>query len=187
MNTSVSPIVILGIGKDKKPRAGVFSSDDLETAKKAAGALGFEIGLPESDEAKALIAGLKQGKLYAGAKSFLPLIKQDLIESLRKELTLLAVPPADDQTRPIQVAANIDIPPIDPWEAIEPGATVLWSVDPKEGWFPCTVTGASKDRKVLTLKWRDFESFRQFQVKRIAVAVLLKVPPEAKRRRNVSR
>ena len=72
MNTSVGTIVILGIGKDKKPRAGLFSSDDLETAKKAAGALGFEIGLPESDEAKALIGGLKQGKLYAGAKSFLP-------------------------------------------------------------------------------------------------------------------
>jgi hypothetical protein len=187
MNTSVGSIVILGIGKDKKPRAGLFSNDDLETAKKAAGALGFEIGLPESDEAKALIAGLKQGKLYAGAKSFLPLIKRGLIESLRKELTLLAVPPADDQARPIQVAANIDIPPIDPWEAIEPGATVLWSVDPKEGWFPCTVIGISKDRKMLSLRWADFPSFRQFQVKRLTVGVLLKVPPMAKLRRNVSR
>jgi hypothetical protein len=96
------------------------------------------------------------------------------------------LPPADDQT-PIQVAANIDIPPIDPWEAIEPGAIVLPSVDPKEGWFPCTVIGISKDRKMLSLRWTDFPSFRQFQVKHFTVGVLLKVPPAAKLRRDVSR
>jgi hypothetical protein len=58
------------------------------------------------------------------------------------------------------------------WEMIEVGGTVLWQADPSEGYFPCTVVGGSKDRKLLTLKWRDFPKLPSFQVKRIAVGLI---------------
>ena len=62
--------------------------------------------------------------------------------------------------------------PFNPWDALEPGATVLWRVDPKEGWFECKIVAVSKDRKHLSLKWRDWPSFPQMEVKRLAVGLL---------------
>jgi hypothetical protein len=64
---------------------------------------------------------------------------------------------------------------LSPWEALEPGAVVLWRVDPKEGWFECKIVAVSKDRKTLSLKWRDWPSFPQFDVKRLAVGIICKV------------
>jgi hypothetical protein len=74
---------------------------------------------------------------------------------------------------------------LDAWSVIRPGSIVLWSVG--EGWFPCVVVSVSTDRRMLTLRWRDFRSYRQFQVKRIAVGVLAKIPPAMRPHRQSDR
>ena len=61
---------------------------------------------------------------------------------------------------------------LSPWDALEPGAVVLWRIDPKEGWFECKIVAVSKDRNTLSLKWRDWPSFPQMEVKRLAVGLL---------------
>ena len=62
-----------------------------------------------------------------------------------------------------------------PWELIVVGSSVLYCADPKEGWFPCKVVGVSADGKKLTLKWRDFPKFPEFEAKKIAVGLIAKV------------
>jgi hypothetical protein len=62
-----------------------------------------------------------------------------------------------------------------PWDLIEPNATVLYREKQGEGWFECIVISTSKDRKTLTIKWRDYPSYKPFDVKRIAVGLLCKV------------
>lgn len=63
---------------------------------------------------------------------------------------------------------------ISPWDLLQPGAVVLSrdTRNPKEGWFECNIVSVSKDRKTLTLKWRDYPSFPQFEVKRTSVGLI---------------
>ena len=64
---------------------------------------------------------------------------------------------------------------LNPWDAIEVGRVVLWRESKDEGWFECKVIAISDDRKTLTLKWRDYPTFKQFDVKRIAVGLICKM------------
>ena len=77
-----------------------------------------------------------------------------------------------EDAKPATPAAPDNTAKPSPWEALEPGAVVLWRVDPKEGWFECVIVSTSKDRKTLTLKWRDWPSFPQMEVKRLLVGII---------------
>lgn len=62
-----------------------------------------------------------------------------------------------------------------PWDVIEVGATVLHRASKDEGYFECSVTAISKDKKTLTLKWRDYPSFKPFDVRRLSVGLVCKL------------
>ena len=66
-------------------------------------------------------------------------------------------------------------PSHNPWDAIEPGHTVLYRASKDEGWFECVVTAVSKDGRKLTLKWRDYQGFKPFDVRRLSVGLICKV------------
>jgi hypothetical protein len=66
--------------------------------------------------------------------------------------------------------------PNDPWSLIVAGSTVLYSVDPKEGWYPCRVKRVSPDGRTLLLQWRDFPKLPLVEARRIAVGLVAKIP-----------
>jgi hypothetical protein len=156
--------VVIGLDKDQKPRAAIFPPSDTEAATKAAGLLGLRAAIAETPEALALAKQLPEGKIFATGKGLMPLVKRETFDKLLKLVTFLDAPKGQSGT-----------PPAHPWDAIEVGAIVLWRVDAKEGWFEAVVTATSKDRKKLTIKWRDFSGFKPFEVQRLAVGLICKI------------
>jgi hypothetical protein len=181
--------VVIGLDKDQKPRAAIFPPSDTVAATKAAGLLGLRAALAETPEALALAKQLPEGKVFATGKGLMPLVKRETFDKLLKLVTFL-----DDKPRPTldtpaptpstakaqagpetAPKGQVSAPSSNPWDAIEVGAIVLWRVDPKEGWFECVLIATSKDRKKLTLKWRDFSGFKPFEVQRLAVGLICKI------------
>jgi hypothetical protein len=181
--------VVIGLDKDQKPRAAIFPPSDTEAATKAAGLLGLRAAIAETPEALALAKQLPEGKIFATGKGLMPLVKRETFDKLLKLVTFLDDKPRPtlDATAPTAATAKAQAgpetapkgqsgtPPAHPWDAIEVGAIVLWRVDAKEGWFEAVVTATSKDRKKLTIKWRDFSGFKPFEVQRLAVGLICKI------------
>jgi hypothetical protein len=170
---------MMGLDKDQKTRAATFAIEDTETAVKVASNMGLRLARAETPEALAIAKHLPKGKLYGSGKGLLPLVRRDVYDRL-----LEAVTPPETKTlsTAIKAVEPSATPPaaiqpgyVSAWAAIEVGATVLWCADPREGWFPCTVMGMSKDRKMLTLRWRDFPKLKPFEAKRLDVGVLCKI------------
>ena len=66
--------------------------------------------------------------------------------------------------------------PNDPWALVTTGSTVLFTIDPKEGWYPCRVKRVSPDGRTLLLQWRDFPKLPLVEARRIAVGLVAKIP-----------
>jgi hypothetical protein len=181
--------VVIGLDKDQKPRAAIFPPSDTEAATKAAGLLGLRAAIAETPEALALAKQLPEGKVFATGKGLMPLVRRDTFEKLLKLVTFLDDKPRPTLDTPAPTPATAKAqagpetapkgqagaPSSNPWDAIEVGAIVLWRVDAKEGWFEANVLALSKDRKKLTLKWRDFSGFKPFEVQRLAVGLICKI------------
>jgi hypothetical protein len=117
MNTKPGPIVILGIGKDNKPRAGAFGrQEDTPVAMLVAtAAMRNKVGRAETPEALTLVKLVPAGKAFASGKQLLPIIKQELFEKLLKALTLFD--PTAIPAKPTTEAAK------DTQDAAKPGPT----------------------------------------------------------------
>jgi hypothetical protein len=133
----------------------------------------LRIGRAETPEAIAIAEELPEGKIFATGKSLMPLMRREIYEKLLNSITLIDPKMV---AKPETAAPTPATPsPFNPWDAIEVGAVVLWCADPKEGWFEATVTAVSRDKKKLTLNWRDFKGFKPFEVKRNAVGLICRI------------
>ena len=179
MNSTQTVLVMLGLDKDQKTRAATFAIEDTETAVKVASNMGLRLARAEIPEAIAIAKQLPKGKLYGSGKGLLPLVKREIYDKLSKIILPAAAQPPTQAPNPAEKpgepAQATEKPFRSPWDAIEVGATVLWCADSREGWFACTVMGMSKDRKTLTLRWRDFPKLKPFEAKRFDVGIISKI------------
>jgi len=170
-------IVVLGLDADQKPRAAKFDVADEKTVRKAAAAQGLKIGRPKTDEATELALRLVDGKIYSSGKGLMPLVNADVYEKL---LTLLEIEDPKADAAPVKQspapakpspapAAGTDL-----WAKIAVGTIVLCrdTSNKDGGWWECTVSGVSKDSKLLTVRWANFPTMKPFTVKRTAVGIL---------------
>ena len=179
MNTKQTMLVIMGLGADQKPRAATFAIEDVETAAKAANHMGLKLAKAETPEALTLAKQLPEGKLFASGKGLLPLVRREVYDKLVKLVTPVdakaAVPAAKPAEPPATPAVTAEPGFKSAWHAIEVGATVLWRASKDEGWFEAVVVTISKDRKVLTMRWRDYPKLPNFNVKRFDVGIICKI------------
>ena len=179
MNTKQGILIIMGMGTDHKPRAATFAMEDGETAAKAAGHMGLKLAKAETLEALAIAKELPEGKLFASGKGLLPLVRREVYDKLLKLVTPVdakaAVPAAKPAEPPATPAVTAEPGFKSAWHAIEVGATVLWRASKDEGWFEAVVVTISKDRKVLTMRWRDYPKLPNFNVKRFDVGIICKI------------
>jgi hypothetical protein len=157
-------IVVMGMDKDGTPRAAAYPTDMADTAAKAASDWKLRVGKADTDAGLALTKNLPHGGLFPSHKKEPPVIKRETYD------LLLKVVRCDEASAPAETASDAKY--ISPWEMIEKGSTVLATEDPTEGYFYCTVIATSKDRKTLTLKWRDYSELPSFQVRRNAVGII---------------
>ena len=162
-------IVVMGLDKDGRPRAAAYPAELLGQAAKAAEAWKLRLGRAENDGALALAQEIPHGEKHNHKKVNAPTIKRETYDLLLKAIN--CDEKIDETPKTSDAPADQD-KYVHLWEVIEVGGTVLWQADPSEGYFPCTVVGVSKDRKLLTLKWRDYPKLPSFQAKRIAVGLI---------------
>jgi len=179
MNAKQTVLVMMGLDKDQKPRAAIFAAEDTETVIKAATNMGLRVARAETPEAIAIAKQLPRGKLYGSGKGLLPLVRRDVYDKLAKLIlpgdAQAAAQASKPAAPPEESGPAAEKPFRSPWDAIEVGATVLWQASKDEGWFESTVVSTSKDRKVLTLRWRDYPKLPQFNVKRFDVGIICKI------------
>ena len=179
MNSTQTVLVMLGLDKDQKTRAATFAIEDTEAAVKVASTMGLRLARAETPEAIAIAKQLPKGKMYGSGKTLLPLVRREVYDKLAKFVTPVdakaAVPAAKAAEPPAKPAVTAEPGFKSAWQAIEVGATVLWRANKDEGWFEAVVVALSADRKVLTLKWRDYPKLPQFNAKRFDVGVLCKI------------
>ena len=168
-------LVLLGLDEDSKPRAAKFDEKYENAARKAAVAKGYKIGRPKTDEAVGLASRLVDGKVFASGKGLVPLVNA---ETYKKLLEVLEIekPAAAPATPALKASSPATSGDGDLWAKIAVGTIVLCQDNSSKakdrGWWESTVTGISKDGKILTVRWTDFPTIKPFTVKRAAVAHL---------------
>lgn len=166
-------LVLLGLDKDKKPRAAKFTYAYETSVRRLATISGYRIGHAKTDEAVEIALKLVDGRVFHSGKGLVPLVNAATYEKLLKVLEVeepAAAPMGDKQLPPpnsTKVASS--------WDQITAGTIVLYHDELKgkdRGWWEATVTGVSKDGKSLTLRWTHFPTLKPLSVKRNAVALL---------------
>ena len=146
-------IIVFGADQANKPRAASFTGDEVEAATKAAELMKLRVLKVAGPELTELAASLQAGRIYASGLGFVPPIRPSIYERLSE----LADPkPAPSLPRS--------------WDEIEIGHLVLATEAPGEGYWEAIVLGRNND--MLTLKWRDYPFYPQFDYHRTAVALL---------------
>ena len=180
-------IIVLGLDEKQKPHAAKFDLGQAEIVRKAARLMGFRTAVPKSDDTIALADRLPPGKLFATGKGLVPFCPAASYAKLTAALELepegkagpepskpaAASSPAATTTAKASPLGST-VAAGDPWAALKVGDKVI--VPEKrpadEGWWPCVITAASKDGKMLTLRWLDNPKQPPVTLKRRAVALL---------------
>ncbi len=158
-NVNNAPLVILGLGEDKKPRAARFDPIQGEAVRKAAVLMGLRVGVPKTPEAAELATKLTVGQLFAAGRGLVPLVKADLYSKLTEKLDLESVatsgPSKGATAPPAAPAKSAEAPQAAlgaAWAALKVGDKVIGQEkDPDEGWWPCVIVAVAKER--VTVRW----------------------------------
>ena len=92
MSTAKQFIVMLGLDEKKQPRAAKFDLKDTEAVRKAAALMNLSTAIPKTDEQRALMAKVAEGKLFASGRGLVPLVSKPLHEILIAKLDLEPAP-----------------------------------------------------------------------------------------------
>jgi len=177
MNNKYKFVVMLGVDNEQKARAARFDPSEEVAVRKAAGLMNYRTGIAKTDQAIELAGKLPEGKLFESGLGMAPLVREETFYKLFEHLTFDAAwnssgiisgtKPNSDSS--VLKAAN------ELWASIKVGSTVL-CFDQTEpaifGWSAAIVLSISKDGEKLELRWRDWPSFKPFNVERRMVALL---------------
>ncbi|UHS63462.1 hypothetical protein HRR99_17970 [Agrobacterium vaccinii] len=155
------PIIILGRDDKRKAHASFFPATDTRSAEKAAELMGMAALKVESNEVRAFLSRLPQGKLFDSGKAFVPFVKQDLYNEIAAHLS------DEERERLEQPRAVAEKPPVgvthparpknmpESFDKIAVGSVVLATEAPLEGWYEAKVIEVKAEGN-LRLQWRDY-------------------------------
>jgi len=161
-------LVVLGLDIEKKPHAARFELVDEAAVRKVASHKGFKIGRALTAEAAQVAGNLIEGRIFDSGRGLVPFVSTDIYEKLQKLLKIEEVPTSTspESGKPTCLWASIKVDSV----------ILVRDREPTDrSWWECVVVGTSKDRKVLTVRWKNYPALKAFTVKRDAVAIL---PPK---------
>jgi len=155
-------IIVFGLDKDGKPRAGSYPSDMAETAEKEAEVWKLKVGKAETDAALAIAKDLPSGEMFPSSKMELPIITRETHDLLLKKIKGKALPPVKPKSETAK-------PP--DWQNLAVGDQVVApDKEPLEnGYWLATILSISKDQ--LKLRFVD-SKLPPFTAHRHSVAIL---------------
>lgn len=170
---SALPPTIILFGRDERgrPHASRFAGVEAGEADAAAGLMGLQLAVADTETLRGLAERLPAGRLFPSGKGFVPFVKGDLYDRL------LAATGTPDKPRPLAATSKPaeapppagagsggkggpDSPggaakaPAD-WASIGIGSNVLACQGPMEGWWEAVVLYTKADDRFV-LRWRDF-------------------------------
>jgi hypothetical protein len=172
-------LVMMGVDAESKAHAARFNASDETAVRKAAGLMGWRIGVATSAKALELARKLPEGKLFESGKGMVPLAREELFYELAKVLSfnsawISAGVISGTGTGTIPNSSVVKAADV-VWSAIQVGSTVL-AFDFGEPeiplWNAAIVTAISKDGETLTARWRDFPQMKSFVLKAKLVGLL---------------
>jgi hypothetical protein len=174
MPLAKSTFVVFGIDENGKTKGARFSGKKLELALHAATTLELEVFEAVSAEMQKLAKELPSGNIYVRGRAFLPFIKRELYQKLHVASGGLVRDRADEIAETCQTTMvdsesktkSSDIPKN--WASIAPGHLVLTTEG--EGWWESIVL--KRDGEILTLRYRDFPTFPNFD-RHVATVALI--------------
>ena len=154
--------IVFGPDEYAKPRAARFSADDPELLAKAVETMHLQVIEVTNKDLAEIAAKLPAGRLQANGRGLVPYVKGDLYVDLVSET-------AGDQETPANPNPTAqDLP--SSWDEIGPGHLVIARETFECGWLEAIVVERNGD--LLTLRYRDYPSYRNFVRHRSAVALI---------------
>lgn len=166
--TSTGPaVVVFGLDKARKKRAGWFSKDEIELATKAAKANSYHVVSIRDDADRRLAAKLKHGKVHQPGDGLLPIVGNQIFAQLA---AVAGVEVASGDGKPNGAFGDIiyrGIPAT--WDEINTGHLVIAQESPKDGWYEAIVLERTGDR--FKVRWRDYPKLPAFERPIICIAL----------------
>lgn len=152
-NASAKPepnsfVGLMGIGRDKIPRAAKFDAADLEAVKKAADLMNLSVAIPHSEDTVRLIQILAPGTLLKNGRATVPRVGGKYEELFAAFISDPKAAEAD--------ALKSNTAASTPWDQLEVGNIVIAAeVLPQEnGWWRAEIISIARDGR-LTVRWLD--------------------------------
>ena len=173
--SAAASIIVFGLDKGRKLRAGWFTKDHADLAMKAAAANGFSV-LKIADEVhRNFAAKLRAGKVHATGDGLLPVVGRQVFAQIE------AAAGVDLSNTKKSKASGVlgdivyrGIPRT--WDEIDVGHLVIAQESLKDGWYEAIVIARDGDR--LRVRWRDFPKYAAFERPLIAIALPCPTPSD---------
>ena len=178
MSTTKQYIMILGLDEKKQQRrAAKFDIGHAEAVRKAAHLMELSTAIPKTEEQRALLSKVAEGKLFASGKGLVPLVKKPVYDILIAKLELENPPkPETKANEPASQQAKPALPQA--WQELKVGTTVIapdQTNAAENGWWPGVITAIKGD--LVVLRWIDVPKQKPATFSKSAVAIL---PPSSK-------
>lgn len=169
---AVASVILFGLDKEKKLRAGWFTKDHLELAIKAAAANGFSVLKIEGDAHRKLVAKLKVGNVHAAGNGLIPVVGRQIFAQIE---AAAGANVSNTKTKAGGALGDIAYRGIPrTWDEIDVGHLVIAQESLKDGWYEAIVIARDGDR--LKVRWRDFPKYAPFERPLTAIALPCPTP-----------
>ena len=169
-----SPLIVLGIDDQQKPRGARFVDAKPDLVTKAADAMGFKVYETSPPEVAEAARKLPLGRLYANGRGFVPNIRQSLYSDL--VVILGQEPDAALSRNGNGLPAALGLPRS--WDEIAAGHLVIAQESLEYGWWEAIVLARKGD--TFTLQYRDYPHLPKFVRHRSGIALMSPPTDEAK-------
>lgn len=168
-------VIVFGLDKAKKLRAGWFTTNQADLAMKAAAANGFSVLEIGDDAHRKLVAKLRVGKVHATGDRLLPVVGRQIFAQIE---AVAGVNLSNTKRSKVSgVLSDIVYRGIPrSWDEIDVGHLVIAQESLKDGWYEAIVIARDGDR--LRVRWRDFPKYAAFERPLIAIALPCPTPSD---------
>ena len=172
--SATASVIVFGLDKAKKQRAGLFSKEQLELVTKAASAHGYSLLNIDDELRKRFVSKLKTGNVHTAGDDLIPIVGRQIYAQIE---TAADVNVASTKNGKNKGALGIEYRGIPrTFEEIDAGHLVLAQESLKDGWFEAIVIARDGDR--FKVRWRDFSRYAAFERPVIAIGLPCPIPSD---------
>jgi len=165
--TTVGPVVLLGLDNGGKSHASKFPPGQSEAALRAARLMKLRAVRVTDAGLHADLKKLPDGKIFATGRGLVPFVKRELYAKFAALLGTASEESLVDETE-TKVKDAKSHSGIDPavWDQLDAGSTVVAKASSEEGWFEAIILSVDREQDAVTLKWRDYPTEPVFNASR---------------------